>query len=165
MLKVLLRLSYFCQSLIIRHSIWSYPSTPAQGPRQDKFAAAWSAVASAVAQDNPGVMGIEILNEPWVGDIYADPLLLVGGIFNIAYKFCLVLQIFSSAWKPAITCSGSVNSFLSRQGRQAESSPALRPGTKGAARSCAGSSHHVPRLGGIFSLELSQCFQAFRHFW
>ena len=44
----------------------------------DKFARFWGKVAARFA-DNPHILGYEIMNEPWCGDIYQDPTLLVPG--------------------------------------------------------------------------------------
>jgi endoglycosylceramidase len=41
----------------------------------DYFAEYWAIVANALV-DLPNILGYELLNEPWAGDIYADPLLL-----------------------------------------------------------------------------------------
>jgi endoglycosylceramidase len=41
----------------------------------DYFAEFWSIVANAFA-NLPNIFGYELINEPWAGDIYSDPLLL-----------------------------------------------------------------------------------------
>lgn len=43
---------------------------------QDHFADYWKAVATRF-QSNEWVLGFELINEPWAGDIYADPKLLL----------------------------------------------------------------------------------------
>eukprot|EP01102_Stenamoeba_stenopodia_P008003 TRINITY_DN2266_c0_g1_i1.p1 TRINITY_DN2266_c0_g1~~TRINITY_DN2266_c0_g1_i1.p1 ORF type:complete len:535 (-),score=83.50 TRINITY_DN2266_c0_g1_i1:97-1647(-) len=43
---------------------------------QNRFAYYWSNVSATFAS-NPGVIGYELINEPWPGDIYGDPRLLV----------------------------------------------------------------------------------------
>merc|ERR1719312_386381 len=45
----------------------------------DKFAEFWGKVAETFA-DNEDVIGYEIMNEPWCGDVYEDPTLLVPGV-------------------------------------------------------------------------------------
>ena len=45
----------------------------------DKFAAFWGLVAQTFA-DRESVIGYEIMNEPWCGDIYEDPTLLFPGV-------------------------------------------------------------------------------------
>lgn len=47
---------------------------------QDRFADMWAAISQVVIQNNPAVIGSEILNEPWFGDLYSDPALLLGGV-------------------------------------------------------------------------------------
>lgn len=39
---------------------------------QDQFARFWATVADYFS-DNPYVLGYELLNEPWAGDIYRHP--------------------------------------------------------------------------------------------
>ena len=45
----------------------------------DKFAEFWGKVAQTFA-DNEFILGYEIINEPWCGDIYDDPTLLIPGV-------------------------------------------------------------------------------------
>jgi len=45
----------------------------------DKFAQFWGAVADRFA-DNEYILGYEIMNEPWCGDIFEDPTLLFPGV-------------------------------------------------------------------------------------
>ncbi|KAF5557324.1 glycoside hydrolase superfamily [Fusarium phyllophilum] len=45
----------------------------------DAFAAYWKKLASEYV-DTTNVVGYNLLNEPWVGDTYADPTLLVPGV-------------------------------------------------------------------------------------
>jgi endoglycosylceramidase len=47
----------------------------------------WTAVVAAYARNptaNAGILGLELINEPWAGDIYADPLLLLPGVADKA---------------------------------------------------------------------------------
>lgn len=60
------------------------------------FSAFWAAVVAAFARV-PGVLGYELLNEPWAGDVLADPLLLVPGVADSVY-----LQPFYGAVTAAI---------------------------------------------------------------
>jgi endoglycosylceramidase len=46
---------------------------------QADFGRFWGAVAGALGQQR-GVLGYELLNEPWCGDALADPLLLLPGV-------------------------------------------------------------------------------------
>ena len=46
---------------------------------RDAWAGFWAKTA-AVFRGYPSVIGYELINEPWAGDIYADPLLMVPGI-------------------------------------------------------------------------------------
>ena len=50
----------------------------------DKFALFWGLVAQTFA-DREIVFGYEIMNEPWCGDIYQDPTLLIPGIADRKY--------------------------------------------------------------------------------
>ncbi|XP_028512852.1 endoglycoceramidase isoform X2 [Exaiptasia diaphana] len=43
---------------------------------RDRWAAFWAKGAETF-KDYPNVIGYELINEPWAGDIYADPLLMV----------------------------------------------------------------------------------------
>ena len=45
----------------------------------DSYAAFWSKTASGF-RDFDNVIGYELINEPWAGDIYSNPLLLVPGV-------------------------------------------------------------------------------------
>ena len=45
----------------------------------DEFAAHWALVARSLA-DAPNVLMHELINEPWAGDAYRDPLLLIPGV-------------------------------------------------------------------------------------
>ena len=45
----------------------------------DEFAQFWGLVAKTFA-DRDVVLGYELMNEPWCGDIYEDPSLLIPGI-------------------------------------------------------------------------------------
>ena len=47
------------------------------------FGRFWAAVAGALG-GNSGILGYELLNEPWAGDVLADPLLLVPGVADAA---------------------------------------------------------------------------------
>lgn len=52
----------------------------------DLFASYWQVVAGFFC-DEPGVLGYELINEPWAGDMYHNPLLLVPGVadhYNLA---------------------------------------------------------------------------------
>ena len=44
------------------------------------FSAFWSTLALAYAPLSRGLIGFELLNEPWAGDVLADPTLLIPGI-------------------------------------------------------------------------------------
>lgn len=46
---------------------------------RDKFANFWGEVAKNFA-DNDNIIGYELLNEPWCGNIYEDPLLIIPGV-------------------------------------------------------------------------------------
>ncbi|KAL3693190.1 hypothetical protein R1sor_006841 [Riccia sorocarpa] len=48
----------------------------------DSLAQYWRIVAEAF-KDEPGVMGYELMNEPWPGDIFRDPLLLLPGVADL----------------------------------------------------------------------------------
>lgn len=51
----------------------------------DYFELYWSVVANTLA-DRTNVLAYELLNEPWAGDIYSNPLLLLPGVagqFNL----------------------------------------------------------------------------------
>ena len=50
----------------------------------DKFALFWGLVAQTFAEREI-VFGYEIMNEPWCGDIYQDPTLLIPGIADRKY--------------------------------------------------------------------------------
>jgi endoglycosylceramidase len=50
----------------------------------DQFAAFYAAVASAFTPLARNLVGYEVLNEPWAGDVLADPLLLVPGVADAA---------------------------------------------------------------------------------
>jgi len=50
----------------------------------DQFALFWGKVAEVFA-DNDYVLGYEIVNEPWCGDVYEDPTLLFPGIADTRY--------------------------------------------------------------------------------
>ncbi|BFI29865.1 endoglycosylceramidase [Marchantia polymorpha subsp. ruderalis] len=45
----------------------------------DLLARYWTTVAQTF-KDEPGVIGYELMNEPWPGDIFRDPLLLLPGV-------------------------------------------------------------------------------------
>ncbi|KAL2634602.1 hypothetical protein R1flu_006081 [Riccia fluitans] len=45
----------------------------------DLLARHWTVVAEAF-KDEPGIMGYELMNEPWPGDIFRNPLLLLPGV-------------------------------------------------------------------------------------
>lgn len=45
----------------------------------DRWAAFWAKTASGF-KDFPNVIGYELINEPWAGDVYADPLLFIPGV-------------------------------------------------------------------------------------
>jgi hypothetical protein len=46
----------------------------------DQFSAFFAAVARTYAPLARALIGYEILNEPWAGDVIADPLLLIPGV-------------------------------------------------------------------------------------
>jgi len=50
----------------------------------DQFALFWGEVARTFA-GNEHVLGYEIMNEPWCGDVYEDPTLLVPGVADRRY--------------------------------------------------------------------------------
>lgn len=71
----------------LKHPFWEYYFTHASNEAfqnlydnkdgiADSFAAFWGKVASHF-KDNNGVIGYELLNEPWPGDTYKDPFLLI----------------------------------------------------------------------------------------
>eukprot|EP00005_Dracoamoeba_jomungandri_P000139 CAMPEP_0174253230 /NCGR_PEP_ID=MMETSP0439-20130205/2606_1 /TAXON_ID=0 /ORGANISM="Stereomyxa ramosa, Strain Chinc5" /LENGTH=525 /DNA_ID=CAMNT_0015334145 /DNA_START=19 /DNA_END=1596 /DNA_ORIENTATION=- len=45
---------------------------------QDSFVGYWREVVKSM-KETTGILGYELINEPWAGDIYKDPLLLVPG--------------------------------------------------------------------------------------
>lgn len=45
----------------------------------DLFANYWQIVATSF-RDQPGILGYELINEPWAGDMYRNPLLMVPGV-------------------------------------------------------------------------------------
>merc|ERR1719317_916283 len=45
----------------------------------DKFAQFWGTVATRFAESD-FILGYEIMNEPWCGDVYEDPTLLIPGV-------------------------------------------------------------------------------------
>jgi endoglycosylceramidase len=60
----------------------------------DYFELYWQLVSQAFA-GNTAVLGYELINEPWAGDIYADPLLLLPGV---AGRFNL-MKLYDKAYK------------------------------------------------------------------
>ena len=44
----------------------------------EKFANYWKKVASTF-KDNPYVIGFELVNEPWPGNLYKNPLIMIPG--------------------------------------------------------------------------------------
>lgn len=46
---------------------------------RDKFANFWGEVAK-IFKDEENIIGYELLNEPWCGNIYENPLLIVPGV-------------------------------------------------------------------------------------
>lgn len=46
---------------------------------RDKFVNFWGKVAERFS-GNPSIFGYELVNEPWCGNIYENPLLLVEGV-------------------------------------------------------------------------------------
>jgi endoglycosylceramidase len=46
---------------------------------QTSFINYWVKIATSVA-NNPYVLGYELINEPWAGDVISDPLLLIPGV-------------------------------------------------------------------------------------
>ena len=45
----------------------------------DYFQQYWTIISKTFA-NNTAILGYELLNEPWAGDVYANPLLLLPGI-------------------------------------------------------------------------------------
>lgn len=43
----------------------------------DDFTNFWKKTAS-VFKDEPNVIGYELINEPWVGNLWTDPILIMG---------------------------------------------------------------------------------------
>lgn len=54
------------------------------GGDQDALVAYWTAVAAAFANES-AVVGYELINEPWAGDVYTDPILIVPGMADKMY--------------------------------------------------------------------------------
>lgn len=57
----------------------------------DAWGQFWAHFVKRTAKDNPAVLGVELINEPFAGNIYADPLIAVprfGDGWNLegAYK-------------------------------------------------------------------------------
>lgn len=64
-----------------RHTLQLYTNASFSG----QFAAFWAAVASAYAPlGGDALVGYEVLNEPWAGDVLANPALLVPGVADRA---------------------------------------------------------------------------------
>ena len=81
---------------LVRHSRRSSPSLSQAVGRfydnyeglLDSFAAFWGVVAERFA-GNEHVLGYEIINEPWCGDVYEDPTLLLPGVADRCHLlFC-----------------------------------------------------------------------------
>lgn len=49
------------------------------GGLRDKFVEYWRKVAKAF-KDNPYVIGYELLNEPWPGNMYKNPFVMIPGL-------------------------------------------------------------------------------------
>lgn len=48
----------------------------------DSFKSYWRKVATAF-KDNPYVIGYEIINEPWPGNFYKNPLVMIPGLSEV----------------------------------------------------------------------------------
>ena len=59
-------------------SFWTDQTGPGGVPLQDRVAAIFSALADRFA-GNDGVLGYDLINEPWPGTTYSDCVTLAGG--------------------------------------------------------------------------------------
>ena len=62
---------------------------------RDAWADFWAKTAAAF-KNYPSVIGYELINEPWAGDIYADPLLMVPGVAD-KYNLGPAYEILANA--------------------------------------------------------------------
>eukprot|EP00271_Cylindrocystis_brebissonii_P013067 TRINITY_DN32630_c0_g1_i1.p1 TRINITY_DN32630_c0_g1~~TRINITY_DN32630_c0_g1_i1.p1 ORF type:complete len:709 (+),score=41.06 TRINITY_DN32630_c0_g1_i1:143-2269(+) len=64
----------------------------------DAMARYWAAIARTF-KDEPGVLGYELINEPWVGNQFADPTLLLPGIADAKTLLPFYDRLQAAIWK------------------------------------------------------------------
>ena len=120
----------------------------------DAFAEFFAAVARAYAPlGGDALLGMELLNEPWAGDVLADPLLLVPGVADRAN-----LQPFYERVAAAIRAELPARGILYYEGVTWDDVfPLGFSQLPGAAAGLAGISHHYYDLPGLdFALDIAQ---------
>lgn len=104
----------------------------------DQFATFWTALASAFAPLARNLIGYELLNEPWAGDVLADPLLLVPGVADLQN-----LQPFYMRLAAAIRSVSPAGIVFVEGVTWDDFSPLGFSALPGAAEGLAAISHHV----------------------